>query len=167
MDRVQQVPWDEVSQDLIRFWSYFGLFCIASVLCSKARVRYFSFAQQCLTKKLEGKAVDRFLFLFGFYTEQTVNSAANVVFTSKIGLPCVVPVLWWVSFVRQIVVPPRSEFEQHMNSSDPRPDSVSFMQLESRRAVPGFHGIRTIRPSAICTVAILGETLSPYAVGEP
>ena len=69
----------------------------------------FAFVQQCLTKKLEEKAVDRFLFLFGFYTQQTVNSAADLVFTSKFGLPRVVPVLWWVSFVRQIFVPPRSE----------------------------------------------------------
>ena len=35
--------------------------------------------------------------LFGFYTQQNVNSAANFVFTSKIvGLPCVLPVLQWV-----------------------------------------------------------------------
>ena len=57
-------------------------------------------------------------------------------FTSKIGLPRVVPVLRWVLFVRQIFVSPHSEFEQHMYSSDPSPDTVSFMQLESRRAAP-------------------------------
>ena len=62
--------------------------------------------------------------------------AASFVFTSKIGLPRVVPVLRWVLFVRQIFVSPHSEFEQHMYSSDPSPDTVSFMQLESRRAAP-------------------------------
>ena len=34
------------------------------------------------------------------------------------------------------IVSPLSEFEQHMYSSDPRPDTGSLMQLESRRAVP-------------------------------
>ena len=62
--------------------------------------------------------------------------AASFVFTSKIGLPRVVPVLRWVLFVRQIFVSPHSEFEQHMYSSDPSPDTVSFMQLESSRAAP-------------------------------
>ena len=36
----------------------------------------------------------------------------------------------------EIFVSPLSEFEQHMYSSDPRPDTGSLMQLESRRAVP-------------------------------
>ena len=77
-----------------------------------------------------------YVLLFGFSTQQNVNSAANFAFTSKIGIPRVVQVLWWVLFVRQIFVPPHSEFEQHMYSSDPRPDTVSLMQVESRRAVP-------------------------------
>ena len=53
-----------------------------------------------------------------------MNSAANFVFTSKIGPPRVVLVLRWVLFVRQIFVSPHLEFEQHINSSDPRPDTV-------------------------------------------
>ena len=36
----------------------------------------------------------------------------------------------------EIFVSPLSEFEQHMYSSDPRTDTGSLMQLESRRAVP-------------------------------
>ena len=56
--------------------------------------------------------------------QQNVNSAANFVFTSKIGLPRVVLVLRWVLFVRQIFVSPHLEFEQHIHSSDPRPDTV-------------------------------------------
>ena len=55
---------------------------------------------------------------------------------SKCQCPRVVQVLRWALFVRQIFVPPHSEFEQHMYRSDPRPDTVSVMQLESRRAVP-------------------------------
>ena len=65
-----------------------------------------------------------------------MNSAANFVFTSKIGLPRVVPVLRWVLFLRQIFVAPHLEFEQHMHSSHPRPDTVSLTQLESRGVVP-------------------------------
>ena len=65
-----------------------------------------------------------------------MNSAANFVFTSKIGLPRVVPVLRWVLFVRQIFVAPHLEFEQHMHSSHPRPDTVSLTQLESRGVCP-------------------------------
>ena len=65
-----------------------------------------------------------------------MNSAANFVFTSKTGLPRVVLVLRWVLFVPEIFVSPLSEFEQHMYSSDPRPDTGSLMQLENREAVP-------------------------------
>ena len=36
----------------------------------------------------------------------------------------------------EIFVSPLSRFERHMYSSDPRPDTGSLMQLESRRAVP-------------------------------
>ena len=70
---------------------YFGLFCIAGVLCSsELGFDFFASAQQCLTKKLEEKTVDRFLFficfLLWFLYTANVNSAANFVFTSKIGL---------------------------------------------------------------------------------
>ena len=39
--------------------------------------------------------------LFGFHTQQNVNSAANFVFTSKTGLPRVVLVLRWVLFFQK------------------------------------------------------------------
>ena len=42
----------------------------------------------------------------------------------------------WVLFVWQIFVSPHLQFEQHTYSSDPRLDTVSLLQLESRRAVP-------------------------------
>ena len=92
-----------------------------------------------MTKKLEEKTIDSYssyVRLFGFYTQQNVNSAANFVFTSKIGLTRVVLVLRWVLFVSEIFVSPISEFEQHMYSSNPRPDTGSSMQLKSRKAVP-------------------------------
>ena len=79
---------------------YFGLFCSAGVLFKSSELGFdfFAFPQLCLTKKLEEKTIDSYssyVPLFGFYTQQlNVNSAANFVFTSKIGLPCVVPVLW-------------------------------------------------------------------------
>ena len=49
----------------MRFWNYGSLFwtIIAGVLCSsELGFIFFAFAQQCLTKKLEEKTVDRFLF---------------------------------------------------------------------------------------------------------
>ena len=54
----------------------------------------------------------------------------------KTGPPRVVLVLRWVLFVPEMFVSPLSEFEQHMYSNDPRTDTGSLMQLESRRAVP-------------------------------
>ena len=92
-----------------------------------------------LTKKREEKTIDSYSSyarLFGFYTQQNVNSAANFMFTSKTGLPCMVLVAQWVLFVPEIFVSPLWEFEQHMYSSDHRPVTGSLMQLESRRAVP-------------------------------
>ena len=89
-----------------------------------------------MTKKLEEKTIDSYssyVRLFGFYTQQNVNSAADLVFT---GLPRVVLVIRCVLFVPEIFVSPLSEFEQHMYSSDPRTDTGSLMQSESRRAVP-------------------------------
>ena len=92
-----------------------------------------------MTKKLEEKTIDSYssyVRLFGFYTQQNVNSAVNFVFTSKTGLPRVVLVLRWVLFVPEKLVSPLSEFEQNIYSSDPRPDTGSLMQLDSRGAVP-------------------------------
>ena len=74
--------------------------------------------------------------LFGFYTQQNVNSAANFVFTSKTGLPRRFWCYGGSQFVSEIFVSPLSEFEQHVYNSDPSPDTGSLMQLESRRAVP-------------------------------
>ena len=92
-----------------------------------------------MAKKLEEKTIDSYssyAHLFGFYTQQNVNSAANFVFTSKTGLLRVALLLRWALFVPEIFVSSLSEFEQHTYSSDPRTDTGSLMQLESRRAVP-------------------------------
>ena len=72
--------------------------------------------------------------MFGFYTQQNVNSAVN--FVLETGLPRVVVVLRWVLFVSEIYVSPLSEFEKYIYSSDPGPETGSLMQLESRTAVP-------------------------------
>ena len=86
-----------------------------------------------------------------------VNSAANFVFTSKTGLPHVFLVLRWVLFVLEIFVSPPSEFEQHMYSSDPRPDlarscSWRVAELSHRlhsphnpKPQPGYFNNSTIR----------------------
>ena len=116
------------------------MFCSPGVLCSsELRFDFFAFAQKCLTKKLEENTIDPYSsygLLFGFYTRKNVTSAAYFVFTWKIDLPYTFQVLRWVLFVRQIFDFPHSEFEQNTYSSDPRPDTVSLMQLESRSAVP-------------------------------
>ena len=115
---------------------YFGLISSAGVLFNSSELGFdiFPFAQQCLTKKLEEKTLysySLYVRLFGFYTQENVNSAANFVFTSKTGLPRVVLVLRWVLFVPEIFVSPLSEFEKHTSSSDSRPDNGSLMHLES------------------------------------
>ena len=64
---------------------YFGLFCSAGVLFIP--VSYGSIFL------LEEKTIDSYsscVRLFRFYTQRNVNSAANFVYTSKIGLPRVV-----------------------------------------------------------------------------
>ena len=63
---------------------------------------------------------------------------AKCEFTSKlrVGLPRVVVVLSWVLFVPEIYVYPLTEFEKHIYSSDPGPETGSLIQLQSRRAVP-------------------------------
>ena len=85
---------------------YFGLFCSAGILFNSSEIGFdfFAFAQECLTKKLEEKTIDSYplyVRLFGFYTQQNLNSAANFVFTSKTGLPRVVLVLPWVLFFQK------------------------------------------------------------------
>ena len=89
-----------------------------------------------MTKKLEERIIDSYssyVRVFGFYTQQNVNSAVN--FVLETGLPRVVVVLRWVLFVSEIYVSPLSEFEKYIYSSDPGPETGSLMQLKSRRAV--------------------------------
>ena len=95
---------------------YFGLFYSAGVLLNSSELGFdfFSFPQQCLTKKLEEKTIysySSYVRFFGFYTQQNVNSAANFEFSAKTGLARVVLVLRWVLFVPEIFVSPLSEFE--------------------------------------------------------
>ena len=97
---------------------YFEPFCSAGVQCfSELGFDFLLLRNNAWQKKkLEEKTIDSYssyILLFGFYTQQ--HLAANVVFTLKIGLPRVVPVLRWVSiFLQQIFVSSHSEFEQHM-----------------------------------------------------
>ena len=62
-----------------------------------------------------------------------MNSAVNFVLTLNIRLPRVVLVRL---IAPEIFVSSHPEFERHMYISDPRPDTGSLMQLESRRDVP-------------------------------
>ena len=129
--------------EILELWIVILDYLVEPAFClhnsSELLFDFLAFAQWCLTKKLEEKTFDSYFSyvrLFGVYTQQNVNSAANFVFTSKTGLPRVVLVLRWVLFVPEIFVSPLSEFEQHKYGSDPRPDTGSLMQLQRRRAVP-------------------------------
>ena len=66
-----------------------NLYCSTGVLFNiELGFDFFAFAQQCLTKKLEEKTIDYYsphVRLFGFYTQQNGNSAANFVFTRSSG----------------------------------------------------------------------------------
>ena len=57
---------------------------------------------------------------------------------------------WWVLFAPEIFVSSHPAFERHMYSSDPRPDTGSLMQLESRRAIP-----QTSQPPSNASARIL------------
>ena len=65
-----------------------------------------------------------------------MNSVANFVFYIKDWSPSRGSGATVGLIFPEIFVSPLSEFEQHMYSSDPRTDTGSLMQLESRRAVP-------------------------------
>ena len=103
---------------------------------------FFAFTRyKCLTKELEENAIESsssYVRLFGFYARQNMNSAANFVFASKTS----VSLAWFwcyggsYLFQKYSSLHSLSEFEQHMYSSDPRRDTGSLMQLESRRAAP-------------------------------
>ena len=116
---------------------HFGLFCSAGVLfnSSEPGFDFFAFAHSCLTKKLEERTIHSYsASLVWFLYTAKCDSAAN--FVLETGLPRVAVVLRWVLFVPEIYVSPLSEFEKHIYSSDPGPETDSLMQLESRSAVP-------------------------------
>ena len=80
---------------------HFGLFCSAGVLfnSSEPRLDFFAFAHLCLTKKLEERTIDSYssyVRLFGFYTQQNVNSAANFVLETGNLVPRAIPLKKWV-----------------------------------------------------------------------
>ena len=67
----------------------FGLFCSASVLFNSSSELGFDIFALAIEEKTDD-SYSSYVRLFGFYTQQNVNSAANFVFTSKAGLPRVV-----------------------------------------------------------------------------
>ena len=98
---------DEILVLWIFIFDYFAapVFCLIPVRWFD----FFAFAQLCLTKNFEENTIDcysSYVRLFGFDTQQYVNSAANFVLTSKTGLPRVVLVLRWVLLVPEIFVSP-------------------------------------------------------------
>ena len=117
---------------------YFGRF-VAPAFCLIPRVRCFCFGAIMLDKETRRKD---YWFLFFICLLVWFLYTAKCEFSSKLrvyikdwspsrGSGATVGLIF-----PEIFVSPLSEFEQHMYSSDPRPDTGSLMQLESRRAVP-------------------------------
>ena len=129
----------------MRFWNYESLFWTILYrwrsVFQWARVRFFCFWATMLDKETWIKdcwsipILHMFSCLVPIHSKMWIQQQTSCLH-QRLVFTRVVPVLRWVLFVRQIFVSPHSEFEQHMYSSDPRPDTVSLMQLESRRAVP-------------------------------
>ena len=101
------------SQDFMRFWSYESLFCTILYrwrsVFQWARVRYFCFCATMLDKETWRKD---FLSIPIFHMFSCLVSIHSKL--SKCQCPRVFQVLRWVLFVRQIFLPPHSEFEQHI-----------------------------------------------------
>ena len=129
----------------MRFWSYESLFWTILYrwrsVFQWARVRFFCFWATMLDKETWRKdcwsipILHMFSCLVPIHSKMWIQQQTSCLH-QRLVFTRIVPVLRWVLFVRQIFVSPQSEFEQHMYSSDPRPHTVSLMQLESRRAVP-------------------------------
>ena len=120
---------------------YFGLFCSAGVLFNSSEIwfDFFCFCTIMLDKETWRKY---YWFLFLICSLVWFLYTAKCEFSSKLrfyikdwspsrGSGATVGLIF-----PEIFVSPLSEFEQHMYSSDPRTDTGSLMQLESRRAVP-------------------------------
>ena len=124
LDRVQQMPWKEVSQDFMRFWRYESIFW--TVLYRWRSV----FLQQCLTKKLKEKTVDRFLCF--------ICSLVWFLYTAK------------CKFSRKLRV-----YIKERSSSRGSGVTAGLTYLFDKYS--SLHA-RTL--NNMCTVAILGQTLS-------
>ena len=134
LDRVQQIPWNEI----LELWIFILDYFVSLAFCfPRLGLDIFAFTQQCLTKKLKGKAVDRFLSCFvSIQNKLWIQLQTSCLHQRLVFLALFRRYGGSHLFDRNSSLHRRSEFEQHMNSSDPRPDSVSLMQLKSRRAVP-------------------------------
>ena len=81
-----------------------------------------------------------FACLVSIHSKMSIQQQTSCLHQSKTGLPRVVLLLRWDLFVPEIFVSPLSEFEQHLYSSNPRPDTGS---LYSRRAVELSHRLHS------------------------
>ena len=110
---------------------HFGLFCSTGVLFNSSEIGFdfFCFCTIMLDKETWRKDC---WFLFFICSLVWFLYTAKCEFSSKL----LFYIKDWSLIFPEIFVSPLSEFEQHMYSSDPRTDTGSLMQLESRRAVP-------------------------------
>ena len=121
---------------------YFGLFCTTGVLFINSSELGFNFLGVCtiMFDKETWRKDCWFLFfmcslVWLLYTEKCEFSS-KLRFYIKDWSPSRGSGATVGLIFPEIFVSPLSEFEQHMYSSDPRTDTGSLMQLESRGAVP-------------------------------
>ena len=120
---------------------HFGLFCSAGVLFNSSEIGFDFF---CFCTIMLDKETWRndcwFLFficsLVWFLYTAKCEFSSKLLFYIKDWSPSRGSGTTVGLIFPEIFVSPLSEFEQHMYSSDPRTDTGSWMQLESRRAVP-------------------------------
>ena len=139
--KYQGMMWVQIWWDFGVINLYFGLFCSAGVLFNSSELG-FDFLllhnnawQRNLKRRLLIPILHMFACLVSIQSKMWILQQTLCLHQRLVSLA------WFRCYdgsyrVPEIFVYPLSEFEQHMYSSDLRPDTGSLMQLESRRAVP-------------------------------
>ena len=132
--RLVKIWWDFGVMNL-----YFGLFCCAGVLCPSELgiAGFFSFSTIMLYKETWRKDCWSIRILRMFASLVSIHSKMWIQHQTSCLHQRLVSLAWFratVGLICSYLFDKYSEFEQHMDSSDPRPDIFSLRQLERRRA---------------------------------